>query len=231
MSKKKLIVIIGITGNQGSSVAHTFLSPPLSSHWRIRGLTRDPSSPSSLSLSSQGCEMVKVDLLDPSTLTTCFAGANLVFSVTNFWEAYFSPVRRGEAVRRGISIGRYAYEIEVAQGQNIVDALAPYARDLDQVGLVASTLCSARTLGAGRYAELWHFDGKADVFPGYLESKSEKEEAFAELRQKTSYLHTGYYYHSWRFARGWWLDNVNLTFFLFILLPCLRTVSSSPFLS
>jgi nucleoside-diphosphate-sugar epimerase len=61
----KLIVIIGITGNQGSSVASTFLADPT---WRIRGLTRNPSSPASRALSACGVEMLHADLHVPSSL-------------------------------------------------------------------------------------------------------------------------------------------------------------------
>lgn len=55
----KLIIIIGITGNQGGSVAHTFRQD---SAWLIRGLTRDISSPAAQELSSKGIEMVGGDL-------------------------------------------------------------------------------------------------------------------------------------------------------------------------
>ena len=52
----KLVVIIGITGNQGGSVARTFLED---AQWRIRGLTRDAGSPASQALSAKGIEMVQ----------------------------------------------------------------------------------------------------------------------------------------------------------------------------
>ncbi|CAO2648182.1 Nn.00g074490.m01.CDS01 [Neocucurbitaria sp. VM-36] len=195
----KLVVIIGITGNQGSSVASTFLQDPT---WRIRGLTRDPNSPASLALSARGIQMLRADLHDPSTLHSVFKGANLIFSVTDFWTPYFSPANQARAKAQGKTVGRYAYELEYEQGRNIVDAVAREVQGLDDVGFIASTLCSARESSGGKYQELYHFDAKADVFPGYVASR------YHELAKKTSYLHTGYFYTSWRILPGRWFAKV-----------------------
>jgi hypothetical protein len=43
MAEKKLVVVVGATGNQGGSVARRFLQDP---QYAVRGLTRDPSSAS-----------------------------------------------------------------------------------------------------------------------------------------------------------------------------------------
>lgn len=195
----RLIVIVGITGNQGSSVARTFLED---SAWRIRGLTRDTRSSASQALSAQGVEMVQANLHDPESLKGVFKGANLVFSVTDFWKPFFDPNNVAQAEAQGKSIGRYAYELEYEQGKNIVDAVAREVRSLDHVGLIASTLCSARESSKGEYQELWHFDSKADVFPKYL------KEHYPELAKKTSYLHTGYFFTSWQFLPGRWFAKV-----------------------
>lgn len=191
----KLVVIIGITGNQGGSVASTFLQDP---EWRIRGLTRDPQSSTAQALSSKGIEIVQADLHDPSSLVNVFKGANLVFSVTDFWKPCFVPANQARAKELGKSIGQYAYELELEQGKNIADAVAKEVDSLDNVGFVASTLCNARKSSNGKYQELWHFDGKADVFPDYVEEK------YPELAKKTSYLHTGYFYTSWQILPGRW---------------------------
>lgn len=195
----KLIVIVGITGNQGGSVAHTFLEDP---EWRIRGLTRDIGSSASQTLSGQGVEMIQANLHDPESLKGAFKGANLVFSVTDFWKPFFDLNNVAQADAQGKTIGRYAYELEYEQGKNIVDAVAREADSLDNVGLIASTLCSARESSSGKYQELWHFDSKADVFPKYL------EENYPALAQKTSYLHTGYFFTSWQFLPGRWFGKV-----------------------
>lgn len=190
----KLVIVIGITGNQGGSVANTFLQDP---GWRIRGLSRDTNSEASQALSVKGVEMVKADLHDPESLKDAFKGANLVFSVTDFWTPYYNPVHQARAKELGKSIGRYAYELELEQGRNIADAVAREVEGLDNVGFVASTLSHAGRSSKGRYKELWHFDSKADVFPDYVEDK------YPELAKKTSYLHTGYYYFSWKYLPSW----------------------------
>ncbi len=196
----KLMVIIGITGNQGGSVARTFLDDP---EWRVRGVTRDSGSPASQALSAQGVEMAQANLHDPESLNGVFKDANLVFSVTDFWKPFFDPNNIAQAAAQGKSIGRYAYELEFEQGKNIVDAVAREVDGLDKIGLIASTLCSARDSSQGKYQELWHFDSKADVFPKYL------EEHYPKLARKTSYLHTGYFFTSWQFLPGRWFARVS----------------------
>jgi hypothetical protein len=197
----KLIVIVGITGNQGGSVARAFLED---AEWRIRGLTRDARSPVSQALSAKGIEMVQCNLHDPDSLNGVFSGANLVFSVTDFWKPFFDPDNHARAAAETKSIGRIAYELEVDQGKNIVDAVAREVDGLDDVGLIASTLCNARESSNGKYRELWHFDGKADVFPAYL------QERYPALAKKTSYLHTGYFFTSWRLLPGRWFAKVGI---------------------
>ncbi|KAH4353430.1 hypothetical protein HBH98_005570 [Parastagonospora nodorum] len=191
----KLVVVIGITGNQGGSVASTILQDPA---WRIRGLTRDTHSAESKALSAQGVEMVQANLHDPSSLRDVFKGANLVFSVTDFWKPLFDPENQARAKEQRKSVGQYAYELELEQGENIVDAVAREVDGLDDVGFLASTLCSAKKLSNGKYQELYHFDSKADVFPTYLQDK------YPALARKTSYLQTGYFFTSWRFMPGLW---------------------------
>lgn len=58
---KKIITIIGATGGQGGSVAHTFLNDPtLKSEWTVRGVTRDASTDRAKKLAGQGAEVVSV---------------------------------------------------------------------------------------------------------------------------------------------------------------------------
>lgn len=59
---KKLIVIIGATGAQGIFVIDALLAPRpdgTPSPYRVRGLTRDPSSKRAQDLAAKGVEMVK----------------------------------------------------------------------------------------------------------------------------------------------------------------------------
>ena len=209
----QLIVIIGITGNQashirsaqilqsnvqqGGSVANVYLKEP---GWRIRGLTRELESKAAKALTAKGVEMVQADLHDLATLVPAFKGANLIFSVTDFWKPFFKPANLERAEKEGISIGKLCYCLEYEQGKNIVEAAAhpDVLVGLNEIGLIASTLSSARECSEGKYTELYHFDSKADVFPKYLTERHPK------LAKKTSYLQTGYFMTSWHYMPHKW---------------------------
>lgn len=198
----KLICIIGITGNQGGSVARRFLLDPT---YRVRGITRNPASPAAQSLSSLGVEIVFGDLDDVETLIPAFAGAHLIFSVTNYWEPFFRPDCRSKAAELGIGCRRYAYEVEVRQGRNIADAAAGTVETLGENGFIASTLSHAGVCSGGRFGELYHFDGKAEVFPGYV------RERWGELGGKMSCVQTGYFMSSYKLLPDAYLGKVRLS--------------------
>jgi uncharacterized protein YbjT (DUF2867 family) len=84
MSTKKILVVLGVTGNQGGSVVEAILSNPVASaQFQLRGVTRDPSKPTSLALAKKGVELVKADLADKESLKAALKGAYAVFAVTN----------------------------------------------------------------------------------------------------------------------------------------------------
>lgn len=189
MLPTKTICIIGVTGNQGGSVAQRFLQDPT---YHVRGLTRNPSSSRAQVLAAQGIEIVKANLDDISSLKAAFAGANLIFSVTNYWEPFFRADCRQKAAEIGISCRKYAYDVELQQGKNITDAAADTVESLDENGLIVSTLSHAGRCSGGRFRELYHFDAKADVFPDYVRS------SHPELARKMSCLQTGYFMSSYK---------------------------------
>jgi hypothetical protein len=195
----KIICIVGVTGNQGGSVAQRFLKDP---SWCIRGLTRNPSSPAAQKLAAQGIEIVQADLDKVGTLIAAFQGANLIFSVTNYWEPFFRPDCRQKAADEGMSCRKYAYDVELQQGKNIADAAAKVADGLDENGFIASTLSHASISSKGQYKELYHFDAKADVFPHYVNQKHPK------LAAKMSYVQTGYFTSSYKLAPGAYFSKV-----------------------
>ena len=137
----KLLTVFGATGNQGGSVIAAVLShPEASKTYRVRGVTRDPSKPSSQALASRGVELVQADLGDKASLAKAVEGSDAVFAVTNFWESR-------------------SKELEVAQGRNMADA----SRAAGVRHLVWSSVPHAGRLTEGKLARLEHFDGKADV--------------------------------------------------------------------
>lgn len=206
----KLICIIGVTGNQGGSVAQRFLKD---SNYRVRGITRDPTSPAAQKLATQGIEIVQADLDQVESLVSAFADANVIFSVTNYWESFFRPACRQRAAEAGISCRKFAYDVEVRQGKNIADAAARVVDGLDENGFIASTLSHAGACSNGAFDELYHFDAKADVFPGYVREK------YPKLAAKMSCVQTGYFTSSYKLAPGAYFGKVGL---LYPMLLCFR---------
>lgn len=80
----KLLTVFGATGQQGGSlIDYVLRNPELSSMYRVRGITRDTSKPSSLALKAKGVEVIEADLDKPATLPPALAGSHAVFGVTN----------------------------------------------------------------------------------------------------------------------------------------------------
>lgn len=80
----KLLTVFGATGNQGGSVIKSVLAnPQLSSEYKIRAVTRDPSKPSGKALADKGVEVVKADLKDKESVKKAVEGSSAVFGVTN----------------------------------------------------------------------------------------------------------------------------------------------------
>ena len=75
---KKLIAVVGATGQQGGAVVRALQA---SGQFKVRALTRNPDKHPQLA-----DEVVLADLNRPETLKAAFAGAYGVFLVTNAWE-------------------------------------------------------------------------------------------------------------------------------------------------
>jgi uncharacterized protein YbjT (DUF2867 family) len=86
---KKIIAVIGATGNQGGGVVRALQA---SGEFHVRALTRNPSEHQGV-----GDEVVEADLTRPETLKAAFAGAYGVFAVTNFWEKGTDELAQGTA--------------------------------------------------------------------------------------------------------------------------------------
>jgi uncharacterized protein YbjT (DUF2867 family) len=74
-----LVVIGGVTGNQGRSVLNNLQASDRS--YRMRGLTRDASKPTALELKDMGIEMVSIDLKpgNEEAMRLAYKGADVVF--------------------------------------------------------------------------------------------------------------------------------------------------------
>jgi NmrA-like family len=91
-NNKKLIAVIGATGQQGSGVVRALQA---SSQFKVRALTRSPDKHRELAE-----EVVEADLNRPETLKAAFKGAHGVFLVTNYREAGADELKQATAVVR-----------------------------------------------------------------------------------------------------------------------------------
>lgn len=176
-AQSKLLVIIGITGLQGSSVYKQFKNEP---GWRIRGITRNPEKHSHLK--ADNVELVSANLDDVESLEKAFNGADAIFSVTDFWQFPTQPSTIARAEQEGKMPSEIAMAREVEQGKNIIRAAEIQPPSLDR--LVLSTLSDSARWSNGEIMHNYHFDGKA-AYTAYLKAEH------PELAAKTSYLHVG----------------------------------------
>lgn len=119
-----VVAVIGATGRQGSAVVRHLLHDG----WRVRALTRDPSSTASRALAGAGAELHRVDTEDVDSLRPAFHGAYGIFNVQN-------PMTSG-------------IDAEVRQGRNVATAAA--AADVSHVVYGAAGLSDELT-GVGSW--------------------------------------------------------------------------------
>jgi uncharacterized protein YbjT (DUF2867 family) len=140
MASRRLITVIGATGNQGSGIINTVLAiPTLKAKYALRGVTRDLESAKAQALMQRGVEMVKADLNDVESLRAAMRGSYGAFGVTDFWAVH-------------------SQEIEMQQGKNIFEACK--AEGVSHY--VYSSLPYAEKVTEG-VLNLPYYDGKAMV--------------------------------------------------------------------
>ncbi|KAJ6479919.1 NAD(P)-binding protein [Mycena vitilis] len=139
-SSAPLVAVVGATGNQGGSVVNALAESD--KPYRIRGFTRDATKPAAQQLASRGVELFVVSLVvqNKAEVYKAFAGADVAFLMTNYWEH--------------VDVGR-----EINEGKLLIDA----AKAAGVSRIVWSGLPSITNLSGGKYTHVWHFDGKAVV--------------------------------------------------------------------
>jgi len=179
MAPTKLIVVVGATGNQGGSVAQTFLSLPT---WKVRALTRKPSSEAAKALAAQGAEVVEGNLEDPASLDKAFAGANAIFLNTDFWETYMPAKAALEAEKKDPEpASQVGFDRETTNGKNAVDAAAKVPT-LER--FVYSALHPIKKATGGKYTHSCHSEGKAFIVD-YIKA--------SPIASKASFMYPGAY--------------------------------------
>jgi uncharacterized protein YbjT (DUF2867 family) len=133
---KRTIAVVGGTGSQGGGVVDALVA---SGHYAIRVASRNPASAAAEALKKRGVQVVRGDLLEPSSLRAAFEGAHGAFLVTNFWDPS-----------------------QMQKEKEIGDAAVKEARAAGVQHLIWSTLPDAEKLTGGRLT-LRHFTSKARV--------------------------------------------------------------------
>ena len=78
---ERVIGVLGGAGAQGGGVVDALLA---TRKFKVRVASRNPSSDAAKALTARGVEVVKADLLEPSSLKAFYEGAGGAFLVTNF---------------------------------------------------------------------------------------------------------------------------------------------------
>ena len=96
----KIVAVFGATGAQGGGVASAVLQAK--EKFAVRAITRNPDSDKAAALRGRGCEVVKCDMDDDTSVRNAVKGCYGVYLVTNYWE-------------------HFSMEKEIAQGKRVTD--------------------------------------------------------------------------------------------------------------
>lgn len=98
MADLQSVLVTGSTGKQGGAAARALMK----AGYKVRALTRNPSSPAAIGLRDAGAEVVAGDMLQEESLTKALKDVGIVFSMTTSFQS--------------------THENEVKQGTDMVDA-------------------------------------------------------------------------------------------------------------
>jgi len=170
MPEKKIIAVMGATGLQGGAVVNALLS---TDEFSIRAITRNPDSDKAQALVTKGCEVVKADADDVSSMVTAFSGAYGAFLVTNFWADM-----------------SMTHEIETT------DKLRQAVSEAQVEHVVLSTLEDTRPIvNALDDKETWKMlDEAHHSYVPYMDGKGEAGQRFWESEVPVTLLFTAFYY-------------------------------------
>lgn len=186
----KTIVVVGVTGAQGGSVARTFLSLP---GWHVRGITRNLSSTTAQTLAQAGVELVQGDLDDKASLIRAFEGANVIFANTDFFAPFFQVIGSTDPQLSSTAAKQqHACDREVAQGMNIAEAAETPSVLKTLERFIFSSLCDSKKLSGGKYPGVYHHNSKAEM-------ERLIEQRCPGVFARMSTVHLGNYVTNWRF--------------------------------
>jgi uncharacterized protein YbjT (DUF2867 family) len=170
MTEKKIIAVVGATGQQGGGLARAILDDP-TGQFALRAITRRPDSAGAKALADRGAEVVTADLDDVASLTAALQGAYGAYFVTAFWE--YNSVEREQAQARAMAAAARATGLRHVVWSTLPDTRLHIPMDDDR----APTL-------HGNY-KVPHFD-----------SKGEADAFFTEAGVPTTFLSTTMYFEA-----------------------------------
>jgi uncharacterized protein YbjT (DUF2867 family) len=168
MSTKKIIAVVGATGQQGGGLVRAIAADP-NGEFVARAITRDVNSDKAKELAALGAEVVAADVDDEESLRRAFDGAYGAFCVTFFW-AHYSP------------------DTELRQARNMATA----ARDAGVKHVIWSTLEDTRKWVPLSDDRMPTLQGKYKV--PHFDAKGEADAIFSELGVPTTWLLTSFYW-------------------------------------
>lgn len=159
--------------------------------WRIRGITRDPSSEKASTWAAiKGVDLIQADQGDAESLRRAFVGAHAIFAVTDFTSCYNKILHSKRHEERSAienkTINRLAAEMEITQGMNVAEAASDPAVLDTLEKFVLSTLTGIKTVSKGKYPSAFQFDSKATI-------ESRVREFHPELAKRLSTVNLGAY--------------------------------------
>lgn len=180
MTDKKIIAVVGATGQQGGGLVRAILDDP-DGGFAVRALTRNPDSPAAQELADRGAEVVAANLDDETSLRAALAGAYGAYFVTAFWE--YNDVAREQSQARNLANAAAAAGVRHAIWSTLPDSR-------DHIPLSDERVPTLH----GAY-KVPHFD-----------SKAEADDYFREAGVPTTFLSTTFYFDAFvdffRPARG-----------------------------
>ncbi|MEZ0071273.1 NmrA/HSCARG family protein [Planotetraspora sp. GP83] len=180
MIDKKIIAVVGATGQQGGGLARAILDDP-AGRFALRALTRRPDSDAAKALADRGAEVVAADADDEAGLTRALQGAYGAYFVTAFWE--LQSVEREQAQARAMAAAAKAAGL-----QHVIWSTLPDTRE--HIPLHDDRVPTLH----GKY-KVPHFDGKGEA-----------DSFFTDAGVPTTFLSTTFYFEAFldlfRPARG-----------------------------
>lgn len=123
MHHKQQVLVFGATGNVGGATARALLKRG----WRVRAVTRNPSSEQAQALVALGAELCQADMGDPASLAAAFSGIKRVFSVQNWMTSGVEgEVRQGKLVADAACRAKVDHLVYGSAGSGEPDSGVPH---------------------------------------------------------------------------------------------------------